>query len=601
MATPTFISISVDRDEYSRYEEDKNTITVSGVVTGGAPYNAEHIVVELIKARRNRNAVVAATTVSITSNIDPHQFTASFYLSDLIDQDEISLVRFGKYFVRATSVTDNTVYGESPDFDLSIISVDRFKSEYLFGIELKASEVLGVKFQPNLITGVTVGEISKGHAPGFGVLTYNYTVNNTSNATATIGSGTNGTVTITANGTNTSGSAGNSLVVDVIVPTGTSPLSSSFLNGVLTVSLDVTSGVPNALQNTATLVANSILSVSGFTAVASGTGATALSVASGPTQFAGGLSTIVRLLSWRGGDSVAINKAGSYVLKAGSSMPMISSIVPDYITVKVGSLAMLPGQAAAEELLIEKAYIQDEVIQGYIRDAVAWVERDFLSVHVEPANLVTDIDPTTIQFSVGVNNGTPLFADSDYDFVVSPLTFFRGQKQNSWLYINMPHQHILRIDSLFGAYADTRIVDIDVTWIQQSREGGGMIQLVPYGSTTGFDQLGLAFTSVLLGTNEVPNFWHYNGMFGLRDCYPEIRELIGRRAAIRALTVLGAARRPGIGSMSHSRDGVSQSLSYTSSQKFGIFTGAISAHEEWIEKTGKEIKSKVRGIWWAIV
>lgn len=600
MATPSLIEVSVDSAEYCRYEEDKSTITVTLAVTGGAPYTSEDILVELIKARRARDAVVASTTVTVTASTDPQEVTCTFYLPDIVDQDEISLIRFGNYFVRATSQTDPSIFGDSSDFAISVISVEAFKREYLFGLDLKATEILRPHFQPQTISGVTITEVSKGHPVGFGLLVYNYTVDNISDASATIGSGTDGTVTVTAIGS-FAGSFGNSLAVEVLVPAGTSALTTTYSAGTLTVSLATVSGVPDDPANTATLIATSISAVTGFSAVPSGTGASSLTAVEGPTQFAGGTSSVVRLLSWKSGTSVSVNKPGSYILKAGSTypgMPVVSN--PEYVVVKIPSVSLLPAASTAEEILIDKDTMDDSSLRSYIKEAIAWVENDYLCTHIEPTNVTTDRDPTTVQFSVGINSGTPLFADSDFDFIVPCLTYFRPQHGVGWIHINTPYTQILRVDSLFGAIANTRVIEIDLEWIEESKVGG-IIQLVPFSQEVAMDFIGLVWTNSLRGASELPNFWHFNAIVGLRNCPADVLELVGRQAAIKALTAAGLAVRPGVGSLSLSRDGVSQSVSYITSSKYGLYTPAIQAHQDWMENHGKELKAKYRGLTWAIV
>lgn len=602
MAIPVSIEVSVDSTEYSRYEEDKATISVSVILDGGAPYTDEDVLVELIKARRSRDTAVASVTLTANTSTDPTELTTTFYLPEVIDPDEFSLVRFGKYFVRATSVTDSSIYGDSEDFDISVISVDRFKRDYLFGLDLKATEILKPKFQPISITGVTVTEVSKGHSTGFGTLTYNYSVDPVSNAGTTVGSGADGTVDIDVSSSSSYlGSLGNSLLVEVVVPSGTSPLSATFASNTLTISLDVTAGVPNAGANTATLVAAAVSALSDFDAVASGTGADPLTVAESLKQFTGGVSNKIRLLSWKGGQVANITKAGSYILKSGSKFSSIlPSIVEEYIVVKIPALSGLQTQTLAEEILIDKEVIDDRALREYLLDAIAWVENDYLCTYIEPTNITTDRDPTTIQFSVGINSSTPLFSDTDFDFVVSPLTYFRPQHGQGWVHINTPYSSILRVDSLFGAVANTRVIDIDLEWIQPAMSNG-IVQLVPFSQEVAFDFIGLIWTQALRGLSELPNFWHFNMICGLKDCPPEVQELIGKKAAIRALTVLGLALRPGVGSLSLSRDGVSQSVSYLSSAQFGMFTATINAYNKWFDDHGKQLRARYRGPWLAVV
>jgi len=104
-------------------------------------------------------------------------------------------------------------------------------------------------------------------------------------ASAQIGSGGNGTVTVSVD---TAGEGGNSWTVEVEVPTGTQGLVANLLGQDIVVELAVNAGVPDPVQNTATLVAAAISLLGGVTAQASGTGADSLSGAEGPTTFTGG-------------------------------------------------------------------------------------------------------------------------------------------------------------------------------------------------------------------------------------------------------------------------------------------------------------------------
>lgn len=611
MAAPTSIEVSVDRDEYSRYESGKETITATVTITGGAPYSAEEITVDLIKARRSRDAVVATTTLSFTNTADPQSATATFYLPDVVDQDLINLVRHGKYFVKATSVTDEDVYAESGDFHVSVVTVDRLKNDFLFGLDLSATEIKEPKFQPQSITGVTVEEVSRSHPSGVGELNYVYHEDHISNATAAIGSGGNGTVTITADG-DLVGSDGNGYTVAVTVPSGTSSLDVSLSGNELTVALDVTAGVPNAGANTATLVAAAIDALDDFSAVASGTGADPLSSAEGPTQFTGGATTVVRQLNWNGGPLVSITSSGTYILLSGNGgegtggcagtggAGGISSMNPDYICVRVTSTLLMPEENITEQLLIDTKKIDDDTLRKFLCQSTSWVENDYLATFIEPTNVVTDRDPTTIQYSAGINAPAPIFTDTDFDFIWSPLTYFVPRTQGQWVKIQTPFPQLLRVDNLYGAIANTRVIDIDLEWIEHS-EQGGLIQLVPFNQEIAFDFIGLLWSNALRGASELPNFWHYNVIAGLREATCDIQELIAKKAAVDALVIAGQALRPGLGSVSLSRDGVSESVSYINSAQYGLFTGTITAYKSWIEERGKELRAKYRGVTMVVV
>lgn len=611
MATPTAIEISVDAEEYSRYETGRNTITATLTVSGGAPYTAEQVYVDLVKARRSRDAVVATTTATFTNTADPQATVVEFFLPDIVDQDLISLIRHGKYFVKATSVSDDSITASTDDFDISIVTVERLKSDFLFGLDLSATEIREPKFQPQEITGVTIEELSKTHPLGVGNLGYVYNEDDTANATASIGTGADGVVTITAEG-DLAGSDGNGYTVSVLTTAGTQSLSATVVGNELQVTLAATGGVLDVGANTAGLVATAISLLSDFSAVASGTGLTEFAAAEGPFQFSGGASTIIRQLNWNAGPLVSLTRAGVYILLsgngdgaggagcAGAGGALAIGDGREYICVRVTSTLLTPSSSVTEGILIDKKKMDDDSIRRYLCQATAWVEKDFLATYVEPTNVVTDRDPTTIQYSAGINAPAPIFTDTDFDYIVSPLTYFVPRSQGKWVQIQTPYPQLLRVDSLFGAIANTRVIDIDLEWIEHS-EQGGMIQLVPFNQEIAFDFIGLLWVNAIRGAAELPNFWHFNAIVGLREASCDVQELIAKKAAIDALVMAGQALRPGLGSVSLSRDGVSESVSYINSATYGMFTGTINSYKEWIDDHGRELRAKYRGVTMVVV
>jgi hypothetical protein len=712
MAQPTSVSVVVDSTEYCRYETSFDTITATAKISGGATYVGEEITVSLIKARRSRDAIVATSKLTFNGSSDPQEGVVTFKLPDIVDSDLISLVRHGKYFVKAYSAKasstatigagvngvvsltttaagsagnlntiqvttpagtsgltvtkvgtaiivalavnggvlvpgDNTAFrvasainqaaigiaavhsgtgatslgapegptaftggrdevsGSTEDFDIRVLTVDRLKKDFLFGIDLKATNIKFPKFQPAEITGVTVAEVSKTHPDGSGVLTYNYHTDDSANATADIGSGANGTVTVTADGAN-AGSAGNAFTIQVTSPAGTAALAVGVAGSVVTVALAVNAGVPDAAQNTATLIAAAVTAEAGFTASASGTGSAALTGAEGPTSFTGGVTETIRTMSWKGGASISIKAAGTYLLQTGNLGPA-AKLLPnadhdskEYICVRVKSTALLPAENVAESLFIERKKIDDETLAHFIEEAVAWTENDALTIYLEPTNVVTDRDPTTVQYADGVNAPVPIFNDTDYDYLVNPLTYFIRPSDPGWINIQTPFPQMLRVDTLFGAIASTRVIDIDLEWIELSMQGG-IIQLVPFNQEIAFDFIGLLWVNAIRGAVELPNFWHFNIIAGLRDAPAELRELVAKKAALNVLDIAGLAIHPGIGSLSLSRDGVSESVTYNSQAQFGLYTGTINSYKEWIDTNMPLLRAKYRGATMVVV
>jgi len=310
----------------------------------------------------------------------------------------------------------------------------------------------------------------------------------------------------------------------------------------------------------------------------------------------------IRQLSWCGGPNVSITRPGSFILRKGSQgigggcapKLLTSTLGQDYIVVRVTAVSALPTASVTEELLVQNSELSDTALGEYLCQAESWLENVALNIYLEPTNVVTDKDATNLQFSSGINSPNPIYTDPDYDFVSGPLTYFVSKATGNWVSVQTPFQQLLRVDSLFGAIANTRVIDIDLDWIQHYPQGG-LIQLVPFNQSVAFDYLGLMWMNSGSGSSAIPNFWHFNVIAGLRECPCDLQEIIAKKAAMDALIVLGNAIRPGVGSVSMGRDGVSQSVSYTTQQKYGAYTGTITAFKEWIDENLQKYKGRYRG------
>lgn len=546
MTAPTGVSVSVDLTEYSRFEHDKNTIhldvlpaipttdiavaipantslitvgnsavfpappfdiristganqetlTVTGrlgnqlststptvfphavceIVVEPIDLTGEVIMLELVKGRRNRDVVVA-TEQLIVPGPDPIHLAAQFFLPSIVDDIYASRVRRGDYFVRATSVTNPDVTGVSPDFLISVITVDRFKREWLHGVDYQALETETVKFQPQLVRGVTVSFVSRGHEKGWIPLSYNY---------------------------------------------------------------------------------------------------------SDP----GGCGTPVRLISWCDGPSIAIHAGKTtYTLRKGRSQS-------DYIDVTIPSIDALPTVSTAEDLLIDREPLSDSFFREKIRAAINWVEKTALMCFIEPTRVVTEIDPNEITFAQGTD--IPTWVQSDWDERVNAVTYVRPSPGH-WINFRMPYYPTLKFYQLYGKVSNVRIVDIALEWIEID-EPGGFVELVPFNQEIAFNFIGLIWVESLRGPVPIPNFWNWDALVGYRTTPDIIIELIGKKAAIEALTLAGQAFRPGISSQSVSRDGVSESVSYLTQGRYGIFSATITTYTEWIDKNLPMLRGAYKGV-----
>jgi hypothetical protein len=303
-----------------------------------------------------------------------------------------------------------------------------------------------------------------------------------------------------------------------------------------------------------------------------------------------GLNTL-RALSWNGGPATTITAPGKYILKGGSSGPI--TVTPDYVEIRVGAISSLPSVPVVESFIVEEQRIENSTLKSYIDKAISFVENELISCHLEPTVVITDPDPTRYIFTSSSGGVVSIPVNKDYDLISTALTYF-SPKKGSWISVRFPYMSILRVNLLYGVIASVRVIDIDPSWIQPSM-AGGLIQLIPFNQDVAFSYVGLIWNSSLYGPAELPNFWRYSIVSGLRSCPPELIDLVCKKAAIDILTVLGAALRPGIGSTSLSRDGVSQSVSYVNTQKYGNFTGAIQSYQDYLKDNIPKLRAKYRG------
>jgi hypothetical protein len=462
MAPPTSISVSLDLDEYCKFEADRRTMTISWSASGGGNMSGQVLLVELRKARRDRSGIAYSTTVTISGTADPASGTLSINLKeDAVDSEYINTIRRGFYFVRVSSEAAPAVYGDSPDTPISIMTPAFLQQQFLFGLPLEAREQKMVKFQPVNVTGVEILEASQTHPVGFFPLTYIYS------------------------------------------------------------------------------------------------------------------STPLRQISWNAGPVVSISAPGRYLLKYDCNGT-------DYIVIQVRSLTALPTSGRTDELCMGHAKITEAMMRRWIEQACDWLENDKIAgVFLEPTRILTD--------PVLPGNVLP-----DWDFLVSPVTFYPATSYK-WIELMLPWMSLLRFNQLWGQIANTRVIDAALEWAEIS-EKNGLVQLVPFSAAGAFQYTGLVWVEALQGPTELPNFWHYDAIAGLRDVDPILIEIIGKKAGMDALTQAAHAYRGPFSSQSISRDGVSESVSYTASAIYGFYAATIEDYNKFLNREIKQIKGRYRGL-----
>lgn len=293
---------------------------------------------------------------------------------------------------------------------------------------------------------------------------------------------------------------------------------------------------------------------------------------------------IVRTISWYGGPLTILSNTagiGTYTLRG---------LGDCYVTIEV-NFAALPTVTTSEDILIIRMPFDDQYLSEALEEAISWIEDVALTVYLEPTIAVTEIDTTSISYDAGTD--IPTFNDADWDVTNQPMSYYKQAGLN-YMDFRMPFYPVIKFFRLYGKIANTLIVDINSDWIQ-FHEKQGYVQLVPFNASTAYNYIGLLWNDTLRALVPIPNFWHFKALLGFRDTPKILLELLGKKAAIDVLLKLGQAFRTGIASQSISRDGVSESVSFISSNPLGVYGPVIKGYQDWIDNNLPSLRGIFRG------
>jgi len=272
-----------------------------------------------------------------------------------------------------------------------------------------------------------------------------------------------------------------------------------------------------------------------------------------------------------------------------------------FITVRVNP-RLVPAVDATENLIIDKKKFQRKTLREWIDAECDWMEKELLKTPIEPSLVVTDDDLTTLQSST-TSGSQPLPAipqNFDYDLKSKPISYFPASGAH-WLRLRLPYCHPIKFDYLIGAVGGTRVIDINLSWVHF--DAHNFVQIMPFNHSTAFSYLGLIHIGSLRGSIEIPSFWRLRYWAGIesRETPTPILDCIGMRAAVKALPVLGQAFRGGIAGQSFSKGGVSQSVTFTSSASYGVYSATIKDYKERLELLEHQLKRHYYGISLSVV
>jgi len=199
------IIVETDRQEYCKYESSRKKIIITATVNQGTISGGDSFI---FSVRRSENysgnwpdpyADVMKKTVTVSSQEASNGvFTCSFTIGqDDIDSDEICRAISGSYYIKVTDVISSASWVSS-DFFIALISAENVRQEWLFGVTLKALEMMSIKFPPRLLTGISFDEISQQIVPGIKTVALTYTNTTSESWTLSWDGGTPATISPSA-------------------------------------------------------------------------------------------------------------------------------------------------------------------------------------------------------------------------------------------------------------------------------------------------------------------------------------------------------------------------------------------------------------------
>lgn len=280
-------------------------------------------------------------------------------------------------------------------------------------------------------------------------------------------------------------------------------------------------------------------------------------------------------------------------------------ILPDrqrkhYVVVQVDPLTLL-AEEETESLMIDRSLIDRQTLRDFIDQEADWLEQSFLYTPIEPALVVSDRNLSTLDPSPG-GVPAPVLPDDneDYDILTYPLTY-SPPNAGHWIDMELPQGYPIKWEYLEGVLERQRIISCNVGWIHQASHR--LIQLVPFNQSSGYHFLGFYYMGSLRGPADLPSFWRYRYYAGIQDeeTPREVLDVIAMRAGVKALTLLGQMFRGGFSSQSVSRDGISESVSYTASASYGIYSATIENCNKRLKVLEPQLKRKYMGLYLSVV
>lgn len=180
--TVSAATVTLDKTEYCRYAIGMNVITVtmkptSGTLTAGDSFTFSVLRLPAPNWPEQHRTIMTRAVVATTADVAKNSVSCSFQLGiDDLDADGIARAISGQYnAVVGPTASPLVKWVATSNIVITLVPIAEIRHDWCYGAPLRASEVLMPRFQPRLITGVTVDEVSAETMPSPKSLVLTYT------------------------------------------------------------------------------------------------------------------------------------------------------------------------------------------------------------------------------------------------------------------------------------------------------------------------------------------------------------------------------------------------------------------------------------------
>lgn len=243
-------------------------------------------------------------------------------------------------------------------------------------------------------------------------------------------------------------------------------------------------------------------------------------------------------------------------------------------------------------------------------------------------NTVISASELKSRYFFGIQVVTPegnLMSDEDLEFYIQagiselntkldliiPLTVIKENSKflmdnyREWSFVKTNYP-VVCVDTLEGFVGTVRQINYPKEWFSIQKSNDGLrhrrISIVPNQGVGGVVDQNAVFTGTYAtlgyyGQRNIPNYWETVYITGFEELPADIAKVIGYLSAIPIYTLLGnLVIGAGIASQSIGLDGLSQSISTTSSAENSAYSATIKDYREQLKNMMPSLINKYKGI-----